>query len=179
MSRVVKEMIESELKGRYGGIREAVVVNPIGLTGNDANSLRRHLRSKNYEIHVVSNRMFRRATAGTPLASLADSMDGPCALVTGGGSAIELAKELLRIAADFPKLELKLGLVEGLDSAMPVEDVAKLRGRLEIIADIAACAISPGRKLAGAIRSPGARIAGCLKTIIEKVEKGEPIAKAG
>ncbi len=177
MSRKLKQMIETELKDRYGGVREAVVVNAVGLTGIDANLLRRQLRAKKYEMHVVTNRLFRRSSAGTPMASLAKAMSGPCAIVTGGGTAVEIAKELLKIAETFPKLELKIGLVEGIDEPMAVGDVAKLRTRTEVIGDVAAMAISPGKKLAGAVRGPGGGLAACLKALIGKLENGEAVAK--
>jgi len=166
VSRKLKQMIETELKDRYGAVREAVVVNAIGLTGVDANVLRRQLRAKKYEMHVVPNRLFRRSSAGTPMASLAKAMSGPCAIVTGGGTAVEIAKDLL-----------KIGLVEGLDEPMAVGDVAKLRTRTEVIGDVAAMAIPPGKKLAGAVRGPGGGLAACLKTLIGKLEKGEAVAK--
>lgn len=177
MSRKLKEMIETELKARYGQIREAVIVNAVGLTGVDANLLRRQLRAKQFEMHVVSNRLFKRCSSGSAIAPLAKAMSGPCAIVTGGGTAVEIAKELLKLAETFPRLELKIGLVEGIDEPMGVPELAKLRGRTEVIGDIAAMAISPGKKLAGAIGGPGGGFAACLKTLIGKLEKGEAIAK--
>jgi large subunit ribosomal protein L10 len=177
MSRKLKEMIETELKTRYGSVREAVLVNAVGLTGVDANLLRRQLRAKKYEMHVVPNRLFKRSSSGSAIEPLAKAMSGPCAIVTGGGTAVEMAKELLKFAESFPKLELKIGLVEGIDEPMPVPELAKLRGRLEVIGDVAAIAISPGKKLAGAVGGPGGGLAACLKTLIGKLEKGEAVAK--
>lgn len=177
MSRKLKEMIENELKSRYGELREAVVVNAVGLTGIDANLLRRELRAKKYEMHVVPNRLFLRSSAGSALAPLAKAMTGPCALVTGGGTAVEIAKELLRFAEKFPKLEVKLGLVEGIDEPLAATEVAKLRSRTEVIGDVAMLAISPGKRLAGAVRGPGGGLAACLKSLIGKLEKSEAITK--
>lgn len=85
---------------------------------------------------------------------------------------IETAKELVKLATEFPKLELKIALVEGFDDILPLADASKLRSRVETIGDLVLMTISPGRKLAGAIQSSGGKIAGCLKAIIEKHEKG-------
>lgn len=69
MSRRIKQLVESDLKARYGDLREAVVVNLIGLTGTDNNKLRRVLRAKKLQMHVVPNRAFRRAIGdATPAA---------------------------------------------------------------------------------------------------------------
>lgn len=177
MSRQLKENIEQHLRGRYSDCSEALLVNAIGLTGVDANRLRRELRSKNIEMHMVPNRMLRRAVKDRKLAPLAGAAAGPCALVTGGSSIVETAKLLMKLATDFPKLELKIGIAEGLDAPLSIEDVSKLRSRGEVIGDVVMLAVSPGRRLAGAIRAPGGRVAGCLKTIIDKLEKGEAISK--
>jgi ribosomal protein L10 len=177
MSRKIKEMVEGEMKSRYGALKEALVVNAIGLTGVEANNLRRELNKKKWEMHVVPNRLFRRASEGTALSPLAKKMTGPCAIVTGGPSAVEMAKEFLKIAEAFPKLELKIGLVEGLDDPMPVAELSKLKTRGEMIGDVIMLAVSPGRRLAGAVKAPGGKIAACIKTVIEKLEKGETIAK--
>lgn len=177
MSRKMKQMVESELKGRYGALTEALVVNVIGLTGVDNNKLRRALRNKKLDMHVVPNRAFRRASAGTSLEALSKALTGPCAIVSGGESAIEMAKELVRIAVEFPKLELRFARVEGFDEPVGLEAASKLKSRVETIGDAVMLIVSPGRRLAGAVRAPGGKVAGCIKSLIEKLEKGEAVAK--
>lgn len=177
MSRQLKEMIKGELENRYGDCGEALVVNVIGLNGVDANRFRRELRTHQIEMHVVQNRLLKRVVGDRRLKPLAKAMSGPCALITGGSSIVETAKLLLKMAAEFPKLELKVGLAEGLDAPLSIEDISKLRSRGEVIGDVVMLAVSPGRRLAGALRGPGGRVAGCLKTVIDKLEKGETITK--
>jgi hypothetical protein len=52
-----------------------------------------------------------------------------------------------------------------------------MRGRLEVLGDVAAAMVAPGRRLAGCLRSSGGRLAGCLKAVVEKLEKGETVQK--
>jgi len=176
MSRRVKQYIVEELQRRYGDLDSALVVNIIGLDAISNNQLRRRLRAKNIEMHVVKNSLTRVALQGKPLEPLAKGLDGPCALVTGGDSVIDTAKELVAAAREFAKIELKFGMLEGEPELLPLEQIAKMKGRRELYADLAACALSPARKLAGCLAGPAGLVAGCLKAIAEKEEQSEQAA---
>jgi large subunit ribosomal protein L10 len=182
MSRQVKNLVVDELQKRYGGVDSALVVRVIGLDAVTNNGLRRRLHGKKIELHVVKNSLARVALKGKPLEPLANALDGPVAVVTGGDSIIDVAKELVTLLKDkqYGKLELQFGVIEGDRELIPVERIAKMKGRREMHADIAGCAVSPGRKLAGCIAGPAGRIAGCLKAIVEKGEKAgsEPATEA-
>src|SRR5690606_20343980 len=112
MSKAVKEMLRRDVAARYGELEDLLVVNVHGLTGNEVNSLRGQLRTKGIEVHVVKNSAARRALQGTPLEPLVRDLSGPCALVTCGTSPVEAAQELIRLTKEFPKLELRNGLVD-------------------------------------------------------------------
>ncbi len=178
MSRKLKELIVGEFAQRYGTAREALLVNVVGLSGTDANRLRRELRARKLELHVIQNRLLRRVLASRPLAPLAGLLHGPCALITGPNGAVEAAKELVRLAPEFPALELKFGLPEGFEQPLPLAQVAALRSRIELVADVLSCAVSAGRRVAGAASAPGRRVAACIAAIVAKLEKGESIVKA-
>jgi len=168
MSRQVKQYIIEELKRRYGELDSALVVNIIGLDAISNNALRKRLREKNIEVHVVKNSLTRLALAGTALEPLANALEGPCAIVTGGESVIDTAKELVSATKEFEKLELKFGIIEGDPELIPVERIAQMKGRRELQADISGCAIGPARRLAACLGSPAGLVAGCLKAIIER-----------
>src|SRR5438876_451380 len=76
---------------------------------------------------------------------------------------------------------------EGLDSAVWIELIGvdgvttnefrrALRAKRDLQGQIALAIQSPGAKLVGALLGPGSRIAGALKSLIEKLEKGEALA---
>ena len=183
MSKPVKDIITIEYERLYSGVDSACVVNVIGLDAISTNKLRNELKAKKIRLHVVRNSLARRALEKEPLAPLASALDGPCALVTGGDSMIDVAKTLVGLKKTYPKIELKIGMVDGDPDLLEIERMAKLKTRVETLGEVAMLIASPGRRLAGCINAPGGKIAGCIKAIIEKAEKaaaaepaGEPVA---
>lgn len=175
MSKTLKDMMTQELQRDYEGVDYACVVDLTGLDAGATYGLRGLLRDRHMSMHVVKNRIARRAFVGGPLEMLGRELDGPCALVTGGENAIEIARELSEAARKYPKLQLKFGLLEGEDELTPLADLASMKSLDELRSDIAGLVLSPGRNLAGAICSGGGNIAACIKTLIEKLEKGETV----
>lgn len=169
MSKPLKNLITDELKKRYDGVNDACVVGLSGLNVEDTQKLRRDLDGKTMQVHVVRNSLARRAFAGGPLESLSKRMQGPCALVTGGDSVIEVAKTLVHWAKTLKSIELKSASFDG-DADFTIEQVAQMKSRVEMIGEIAMLISSPGRSLAGCIGSPAGKIAGCLKTLADREE---------
>jgi large subunit ribosomal protein L10 len=176
MSRAVKELVEKKLRERYGAADSLLVVSVHGLSGIQANEIRGELRKQDIEVHVIKNRAVRRVLAGTPLEPIASVLEGPCAFVTGGSSPIDVAKELIRLAKEYPGLELKYGLTDGETEAITIAELSKRKSRGELQGEIVMIAISPARRVAGCL-NVGGKIAGCLKALIAKLEKGEEIKK--
>ncbi len=168
MSKQLKTLITDTLRSRYEGVDSACVVDVTGLTVEDAQRVRRALAAKRIELMVVKNSLARRALDGGPLESLGRDLAGPCALVTGGDSVIDVAREVVKLAGEFPKLILKRGIMDGDPEVTEVAELAKLKGKSELLSDIAMLMASPGRAIAGCVGSPAGRIAGCLKAIVEK-----------
>lgn len=173
MSKPVKDMISGEYREAFGSLNSACVISVIGLDGKSTNKLRRELLAKDIRVQVVKNSLARRALAEGPLAPLGEALVGPCALVTGGSSIIDVAKTLESMKKAYPALELKLGILEGDPDLLSIEQLAKMKGRKELLSDVARAIMSPGANLAAALVSGGGRIAGCLKAMIEKAEKAE------
>lgn len=173
MSKPVKDLITKEYKSAYADVSSACVVSVIGLNAKATNKLRGALRAKNIKLQVIKNSLARRAFVGVPLSPLAEALDGPCALVTGGTSVIDVAKELAAAQKEYPELVLKLGILDGDPDLIDVARMAKMKGRDELLAEVAMLIASPGRRLAGAIAGPARRLAGCVKAIIDKAEQGE------
>lgn len=176
MSKAVKELLRKDLAEKYTGFEDMLVINVHGLTGNEVNEFRGALRKTGVEVHVVKNSAARRAMAGTPLEPLVRSLKGPCALVTGGVSPIDTAKELIRLTKEFPNLELSNGMVDGDPDLLTIDEISKRKSKAELQGDVLTLIISPGRRIAGQL-CVGGKIAGCIKAIVDKLEKGESITK--
>ena len=168
MSKALKEMVTETLRSRYDGVEEACVVDITALTVEETQAVRGKLREKSITCQVIKNSLARRAFADGPLDTLGQSLEGPCALLTGGDSIVEVAKTVAGMLKEYPKIVLKNGLLLGDSETTPVADMAKMKSRLEILGDLAGLVSSPGRALAGALSSPQGKIAGCLKAIAEK-----------
>ncbi len=178
MSKPVKDLLTQEYQSRYGGLDSACVVSVIGLDAIATNLFRGELGKRRMRLQVVKNSLARRAFSEGALAPLGSALDGPCALVTGGESAIEIAKALVELQKTYPKIELKYGIVGGEPDVLSVDQIAKMRSRVEMIGEVAMLIASPGRRLAGCLAGPGGRIAGCIKTIADKADGGAESAAA-
>lgn len=178
MSKLVKEMITRDLASRYSDKDNAVWVEIVGVDGNTTNEFRRDLRSRQMHLEIIKTSLFRRACAEGPLAPLADRVSGPAAVVTGGESAIDVAKLLDNWAPKFPKNSFRLrgAVLEGefIDEAQ-VQTLHKMPTKQDLQAKLVGVFLSPGSNAVSAILSGGSNIAGCLKTMIDKLEKGEEI----
>jgi large subunit ribosomal protein L10 len=168
MSRVIKDMIVSELKNRYQTVDSACVVDMTGMNVQAQEKLRRTLRGKSAKLEVVKNSMARIAFHGGPLAALGESLEGPCALVTSKESLIEVAKILVESAREFKLLKLKRAVMDGDPTLLTIEELSRLRGKREILGELSLLISSPGRKVAACLVSTQAKIAGCLKAMIDK-----------
>ncbi|MCH7838967.1 MAG: 50S ribosomal protein L10 [Planctomycetes bacterium] len=168
MSKTIKAMVTDDLRVRYREVRSACVVDLTGLNVQEQQGLRATLRTRSGRLEVMRNSLARRAFQDGPLEPLSSTLVGPCALVTGSESVIELAKALVEAAQEFTQLKLKHAIMEGVPDLLTVEILAKMKSHRELIAEVAQLIGSPARALAGCLASPQSRIAGCLKALIEK-----------
>ncbi|UCG16597.1 MAG: 50S ribosomal protein L10 [Phycisphaerales bacterium] len=168
MSKPLKQLMTENLRKRFEGVDGACVVDLTGLDVGSTTVFRRTLRDRSMAVEVVKNSLAARAFKGTPLQALGNSLEGPCALVTGGDSIIEVAKALVQAAREFTAITLKQAMLDGDPTLMTVEDVARLKSRVELLGEIAMLMASPGRAIAGCASLPARRIAGCLKAIVDR-----------
>lgn len=179
MSKQVKDIIMRDYNARLDGAEEAVLISIRGVKGTDTTKMRGVLHKKNVRVIVVRNALFRKAAGSSKLAPLGDLMTGANALAYGGSSVVEVARELAGMVTKYKGLELKGAILDGVlfKGKAGVEELSKFPTKDEAIAQAVTLIVSPGRKLVGQIKGPGSAIAGIIKTIEEKLEKGEAIAK--
>ncbi|NLX03558.1 MAG: 50S ribosomal protein L10 [Phycisphaerae bacterium] len=171
MSKPLKDLITKELKSRLSNVESAMVVNPILLTGVESNRFRGALKAKNIEMHLVKNSLAQRALAGTKLEGIGEILTGPSAVVYGGESIVDVAREIHDWTKKLTKLEVCGAIVDGeVVDAEGAKQLAKMPSRVELQGQIVQLAQSPGARVASAIGAPAGRIAGCIKSLVEKLE---------
>lgn len=180
MSKPMKNLITESYRRRFADVDGGVVIDVRGIKSNDNNRMRHDLANEGIRVTVVKNSLAKRIFADTTLAGFDQILDGPSAIVYGGDSVVQIARKLIDMAKQIEQLTFKGALMEGvIFGPAEVEALSKYPTREEAQAKVVQIFLSPARNVAGAINSPAANIAGILKTLQEKLEKGEAIAKAG
>lgn len=180
MSKTVKGMIIRNYQASFAGASDAALISIRGMKGTDSTKLRTKLRTKNIKVTVVQNSLARKAFEGTGLAALNERLSGANAVVIGP-SVVEVAREIVKVLEEFPTLELRGAILEGqyFDGAAGVKELSKYPTREEGIGQIVTLVVSPAKKLLAQVKGPGSTLAGIIKSIEEKLEKNETIAKVG
>ncbi len=181
MSKTVKQMILHDYADRFGEESDVAVISIRGVGANDNNALRSSLRTKDIKVTVIRNSLAKRQFAGGALEGLAPLLTGPSALAYGGASVVEVARELVELVKKFPELQLRGAILDGeiFEGEAGIERLSKFPTRDEAIAKTVQIILSPAQKLVGSILGPGRKVASVVKSIEEKLEKGEAIAKVG
>lgn len=180
MSKTVKGMVMRDYASRLDGTQDGMLISIRGVSAIQTNKLRGQLRKKNIRVTVMRNALARRTFEGTGLAGLAPLLEGPNALAYGSDSVVEVAREIVRLIADFPGVELRGAVLDGqlFTGDAGVKELSKYPTKDEAIGRAVTLIVSPGRKLVGQILGPGRRVMGLVKAVEEKLEKGEAIARA-
>jgi len=180
MSKPIKNLITQAYRRQFGDLSGAVVIDLRGVKANDNNAMRSRLAEHQIRVTVVKNSLAKAALAETDLSGICDLLEGCSAMVYGGESIVNVARELVDIARKLKNLEFKGAIMEGeLFGPDQVERLSKYPTREEAQAQIIQVFLGPAGQVIGAATSAGSDIASILDALTDKLEKGETLAKAG
>jgi large subunit ribosomal protein L10 len=174
MSKTVKRYVTRDIQSRLDGVKDAVLVDVVGLDGNTNCELRKAFREKGISVLVVKRTLAARATDGTTLRPAFGEMSGSIAVAFGCEDFVSLAKEITGVvdSGTYKGLAIKGGVMD--DEALTAEqvkDVSKWPSRREQISMLVGQILGPGSKLSAQLKGAGGKLAAQLKTIIEKQEE--------
>ncbi|AUN99999.1 50S ribosomal protein L10 [Bacteriovorax stolpii] len=163
LNRSEKDAIIQDLKTDIGRAKAIFLTNLIGITSNDAVSVRKAVRDNNGKMVVTRNTLFKKAAAGTPVEALVADLHGPHALAFAFEDPAAVAKSLKEAGASLELVDLKGGVLDGqMLSKAQVKQLADLPSRDQMLGTLLATFLAPV--------SAFARV---LFAIQEKKEKGE------
>jgi large subunit ribosomal protein L10 len=160
MRRAEKVETVSRLQGELGRARVAVLAEYRGLTVVQLNRLRRAVREVDGRCRVTKNTLAKRAALGTQYEKLAPLLRGPLALIIGFRDPVATAKVAVKLAEEFPKLEIKGAVLDG--EVLPTSDVkalAALPPREVLLAQLLGLLQAPAARLLRTLNEPAAQLA--------------------
>lgn len=158
----VKSLVVSEIVEKLNNSSSAVVVDYKGLTVAEVTELRKVMREAGVDYKVYKNTLVRRAAQEVGIEQFNDELlVGTNAIAFGYDDPVAPARILKKFIETHPKMQLKMGVVEGefYDEAKIME-LANIPSREELIA-----------KLLGSLKAPVSNFVYLVNAIAKKQEE--------
>lgn len=158
----LKGQVVSEITDKLQKSASAVVVDYRGLTVEEVTELRKQFREAGVEYKVYKNTLVRRAAKELGISELNDELlVGPNAIAFGYEDPVAPARIISNFIKTHPKLELKMGIVEGeFYDKDKIEELSQIPSREVLIA-----------KLLGSLKAPMSNFVYMLDALIKKQEE--------
>lgn len=160
----IKKGIVAEITEKMQKAASVIVVDYKGLTVAELDELRSKFRAAGVEYKVYKNTLVRRAAAEAGISEInAETLVGTNAVAFGYEDPVAPARIIKEFSKDHPKLELKMGIVEGeyFDRAK-VEELANVPSKEILIA-----------KLLGSLKAPMSNFVYLLDAMMKRDEAQE------
>lgn len=154
----LKQPVVEEISNYIKSAQSVVLVDYRGLTVEQDTRLRKQMRENGITYKVYKNTMMNFAFKGTDFEGLTKYLEGPSAIAISDSDATAPARVLGKFAKEAPALEVKGGVVEGIEyDAAGIATIASIPSREELLS-----------KFLGSIQSPITNFARVLNQIAEQ-----------
>jgi large subunit ribosomal protein L10 len=179
MPNTLNKAIVSEYETLFEGDLDAIFVQPVGMSVDEANTFRAKLAEDNLAMRVVRGRLAARVLEAKGVTGVDEMFAGPSALISSTDKdADAVAISAAKVVAAWKKESgttlpaIKGGFLEGevLDAAA-ADKLKTMPSRPELMSRLSGQIIAPAGRLASQLTAAGGRIAGAVKTHIENLEK--------
>lgn len=144
-----------ELAAKLEGAVGMVFTDYRGLKVGELQELRRRLRPRGIEYHVVKNTLMRRAASERGLGDLTQVLVGPTAVATTATDEVELARGIVEETRALRSLRISGGVLGGrVVAAEEIQMLATLPGRTELQAAIVGTLEAPLSQLINTMHAP-------------------------
>ncbi len=149
ITRAEKDALIDGLKKDIEASKAIFLTNVIGLSSNDANTLRKNVRDAEGKVVVTRNTLYSKAAQGTEAEELLSGLKGTQAVAFAFGDAPGVAKALKEMGKENELVELRGGLLDG-KALTPAEvnAIADLPSRDEMLGTLLATFNAPISALA-------------------------------
>lgn len=167
-----KQKFVESLRERLKKSRVIILTDYKGLDVAAMTELRSRLREADVQYHVIKNTMLRRASEGTDAEAIKGEFTGPSAIALSVDDLVAPAKILTEFAKTNPKLEIRVGVLEGkvLDLAR-IKALSELPSREELLAQVLRAMIAVPTSLVTALSDVPRRMVNVLQAIKDQKEQ--------
>jgi large subunit ribosomal protein L10 len=160
----VKSGVVAEIVEKLNKAASTVVVDYKGLTVEEVTELRKQMREAGVDYKVYKNTLVRRAAKEVGISEFNDELlVGTNAIAFGYEDPVAPARILKKFMEDHPKLQLKMGVVEGeFYGESQILALASIPSREVLIA-----------KLLGSLKAPVSNFAYLLDAVAKQKEAQE------
>jgi len=166
-----KQAVVAEVSAQLAGAQAVILAEYRSIPVRDMTELRRKARGSGVYLRVLKNTLARRAVADTPFKALSEKMVGPLAYGISS-DPVAAAKVLQGFSKDNEKFVIKAGAMRNvMMSAREVAELARLPGRQELLAHLAATLQAPIAKFVRTLNEVPGKFARTLAAVRDKMQQ--------
>jgi large subunit ribosomal protein L10 len=166
-----KEFVE-QLRARFLKSKVVILTDYKGLDVASLTELRSKLSEAQIEYQVVKNTMLRMASQGTGVESIKGEFKGPSAIALSYDDPVSPAKILTEFAKKNPKLEIRVGVLNGRSMDLDaIKALSSLPSREEMLSRVLATMLAVPTSLVTALSDVPRRMVNVLQAIKDQKEE--------